>query len=72
MTTSEARNLQSRNSNIVHAMIEGDEMHRGSTERTVCRPAGHNARTGTYSNRIVVFYATRKPITCKACLKAQA
>lgn len=69
--TNEARNLQATTSNTVHAMVEGDPMHRGSTERTVCRPTGHNARTGTYTNRTVVFYATRRSITCKRCLKVQ-
>lgn len=68
----ETGNLASTKGNVVHAMIEGDPMHRGSTDKTVCRPGGNNAYTGNYTNRSSVFYITRQPVTCKRCLAAQA
>lgn len=64
--------LRSNSGSTIHAMIEGDELYRGSTEKTLCCPTGFNARTGTYSNSISVFYAVRGEVTCKRCLKALA
>ncbi|HEY2101497.1 MAG TPA: hypothetical protein VGH72_33875 [Pseudonocardia sp.] len=72
MSEAEATSVNVYTTNLVHAGVPGDPMHRGSTEKTLCRPTGHNARTGTFSNRGVVYYATKRPVTCKACLKRLA
>jgi hypothetical protein len=68
----ETGNLASTEGTVVHAMVAGDPMYRGSTHSTVCRPSGNNAYTGSYTNRSSVFYIVWRPVTCKRCLAVKS